>query len=379
MENNSSVGSRQKRRRVQQALATFALENGQHDSEDNDHRTDENAENGAREEELHFDEHPVQQGVSTETTVSDEFVYDSDEEPLDSSDDEHELPSSDDESINLNNLLSESEDEEQSTIDFNSADQSCGLKKKLASWVVDHRVKQNAVDSLLSDVLPVLPEYDSLKMPKTCRTLVQTPKKTPLKKVEPGSYFHFGLARGIKHMIDKHGIELTEIQYHGLRGLVNTDGLPVAKASGSQVWPIQLRFLEECTAHWPPMVLGVYHGHRKPLIVNEYLEDFVTEALQLKQTGYRYRNQLLKINIFGFSCDAPANALMKHIKIHTGYESCPKCVVYGNWAGRVVLLETTAQLRTHASFIQQTQEGHHKGRSILEQLGIDMIDAFAID
>ena len=108
--------------------------------------------------------------------------------------DEHELPYSDYESINLNNFLSESEDEEQSTIDCNSADQSCGFKEKLASWVVDHLVKRNAVDSLLSDVLPVLPEYDSLKMPKTCRTLVQTPKKTPLKKVEPGSYFHFGLA-----------------------------------------------------------------------------------------------------------------------------------------------------------------------------------------
>ena len=69
---------------------------------------------------------------------------------------------------------------------------------------------------------------------------------------------------------------------------------------------------------------------------------------------------------------------MKSIKIHTGYESCPKCEVYGEWIGRVVLLETGSTLRTDESFRNKTQEGHHKGTSILEQLDIDMIRTFAI-
>ena len=180
-------------------------------------------------------------------------------------------------------------------------------------------------------------------------------------------------------MIDVHGFQLKENVDEELEGLVNTDGLPVAKSSGSQVWPIQIRFLNDWTSTWLPIIVGVYQGYHKPKIMNEYLNDFVTEAHQLLQTGLIYQNGILKIPIFGYSCDAPANAMMKQIKIHTGYESCPKCEVYGKWAGRVVLLETTAPLRTHACFINQKQEGHHIGRSVLEQLGTDMIKSFAID
>ena len=104
---------------------------------------------------------------------------------------------------------------------------------------------------------------------------------------------------------------------------MNTDGLPVAKASGSQVWTIQCRFLNEETEHWPQIVVGVYYGNSKPTNTNEYLADFVKEALALQQTGFTYRSSNLKITIFGFSCDA--DSLAKYIKILTGYESCPKC------------------------------------------------------
>ena len=70
---------------------------------------------------------------------------------------------------------------------------------------------------------------------------------------------------------------------------------------------------------------------------------------------------------------------MKCIKIHTGYESCPKCEVHGKWVGRVVLLQTSSPLRSDESFRNQSHEGHHTGSSILEKLDIDMIRAFAID
>ena len=321
----------------------------------------------------------------TDTTVRDEHFYLSDEKPIETSDDEYELPPTDDDGSNyLRNLFSESDEEQHQETD-NDRDlpadpKSVNFKEKLCSWVVSHKVKQVAVDSLLTDVLPVLPDYSSLKLPKTCRTLIGTAKTTPLKQVEPGSYFHFGLARGIKKMIDRCGFKINESLHMELLGLVNTDGLPVAKAFGSQVWPIQCRFLNEETEHWPPIVIGVYHGNSKPTNTNEYLADFVTEALALEQTGFPYRSSNLKITVFGFSCDAPANSLAKYIKIHTGYGSCPKCEVYGSWAGRVVLLDTKAPHRTHVSFINQTQEGHHKGRSILERLSrLDMIKSFAID
>jgi hypothetical protein len=313
-------------------------------------------------------------------TIS-EFCYDSDLEPIDSSDEECELIDDDviDEDAVQFPFDAMCDDEVPTNVHLVDDVPVPDFKKKLASWAVEFRVKQNAVDSLLSDVLPTLPDYDTLNIPKTCRTLLQTMKKTPLKEVKPGQYYHFGLARRVKYMLDRYGGHLTPEIHDVLKFLINTDGLPVAKASGSQVWPIQCRFFYSLMEDWPAFVLGVFQGNSKPANVNDYMEDFVNEILHLQENGFLYRGKLIKIIIFGFNCDAPANALMKSIKIHTGYESCPKCEVHGKWAGRVVLLQTSSPLRSDENFRNQSHEGHHTGTSILEKLDIDMIRVFAID
>ncbi|KAI9552193.1 hypothetical protein GHT06_022530 [Daphnia sinensis] len=121
-------------------------------------------------------------------------------------------------------------------------------------------------------------------------------------------------------MLDRYGGHLTEILDEVLNFLINADGFPLAKASGCQVWPIQCRFYNSLMEKWPPFLLGAYQGNSKPANFNDYLEDFVNEALQLQRDGIFYRGKVFKIVIFGFTCDAPANALMKSIKIHNGYE-----------------------------------------------------------
>jgi len=80
------------------------------------------------------------------------------------------------------------------------------------------------------------------------------------------------------------------------------------------------------------------------------MEDFANEALEIQFNGLAYHDKVLKMKIFGFSCDESANSLMKSFKIHTGYNNCPKCEVNGKWAGRVVLLETSAPLRADENF-----------------------------
>ncbi|KAI9557239.1 hypothetical protein GHT06_017062 [Daphnia sinensis] len=151
------------------------------------------------------------------------------------------------------------------------------------------------------------------------------------------------------------------------RFIFNTDGLPVAKASESQVWPIQCKFFDAPMSNWPAFVLGIFHAN-----------NFVKELVELQQTGFFHNGKVIKIVVFGFSCDAPANALIKFIKIHTGYESCPKCEVHGKYARRVVFLETSAPLRSHENFINKTQDRHHTGTSLLERLDIDMVTSFAV-
>lgn len=313
-----------------------------------------------------------------ETLKVTEFDYESDAVPVYSSCDECEVSSDDDSTPGEYDLLSGV------TFDINgyAADDATPKQftEKLASWAVNFRVKQNAIDNLLTEVLPAVPSYEELNLPKTCRTLLKTRKKTTLKMVEPGHYFHFGLVRGITFMLGRYGFHLKENMLKEFRFLVNTDGLPIAKASGSQVWPIQCRFFDSAMVNWPPFVLGIYHGNHKPKYANDYMKDFVNEVIQLQRTGFVHNGNLIKISVFGFTCDAPANAMIKCIKSHTAYESCPKCEVHGKWAGRVVLLETSAPARIHENFINKTQDGHHNGTSsILENLGIDMITSFAID
>jgi hypothetical protein len=45
---------------------------------------------------------------------------------------------------------------------------------------IKYIIKQNAVDGLLNNVLPTMPDYYKLSNPKSCKTLLKTKKKTPL-------------------------------------------------------------------------------------------------------------------------------------------------------------------------------------------------------
>ncbi|KAI9554925.1 hypothetical protein GHT06_020205 [Daphnia sinensis] len=72
-----------------------------------------------------------------------------------------------------------------------------------------------------------------------------------------------------------------------IRFLINTDGLSVAKASGSQVYPIQCKFFDNAMMNWPPFIMAMYHGYSKPKNTNDYMEDFINEAIQLQHTKFR--------------------------------------------------------------------------------------------
>jgi hypothetical protein len=177
--NSANVGSRQKRRKVRQEMdnillsveADFSVADGVSmlcEKEDicaYEDTTGEAVYDGDSQQVEHQWEHFE--------TVS-EFYYESDLEPLESSDDECELFSDDDGTL----IHSWCDDELPTEIHLSETDVPVlGFKEKLASWAVEYRVKQNAVDGLLTNVLPTLPDYDKLNIPKSCRTLLNTMKK----------------------------------------------------------------------------------------------------------------------------------------------------------------------------------------------------------
>ena len=252
---------------------------------------------------------------------------------------------------------------------------SPSFKEKLASWVVKNQVPQCHVDQLLVILKSIPPSTSFDDLPTTCRTLLDTPRKTPIVEITSGHYYHFGLANGIKNVLRK----LQTVSLFGLtlQLILNVVGLPIAKSSGSQLWPILVKIRNFSNSK--PLIIGLFHGYEKPGNVNEYLSALVEELLNLYSNGLEWAGQIVNVELFCFLCDAPAKACVTCTKLHTGYFSCSKCCVEGDWHGRVVFLEEKELLRDNDSFRQQTQAEHHTGRSILERLPIDMVACFSLD
>lgn len=248
------------------------------------------------------------------------------------------------------------------------------FKEKLASWVVDNQIKQVHVDKLL-DILKCVPGYDSLKLPNSCRTLVKTLRRTPVRDCLPGHYYHFGILQAISSFLDS--IKLRIFKGDKLKLFINIDGVPIAKSTGSQFWPV-LGLLKGFP-NASPFLIGIYHGYKKPDCANNFLTDLIQDMLRVNETGIVYKGKTLFLDFLGFICDAPAKAFITCIKLHNAYFGCSKCTVEGDWEGRIVFLEDDAPLRNDNSFRSKENEDHHSGTSDLELLPIDMVSHFPID
>ncbi|XP_045023256.1 uncharacterized protein LOC123467372 [Daphnia magna] len=250
------------------------------------------------------------------------------------------------------------------------------FRDEISEWVVQYQIKHSSVDALLK-IFTLLPGFEKLGLPKTCRTLLQTIRQTPLRLVSPGHYYHFGITESIELLlkrlnVDRVDNDIIKIQF-------NVDGIPIAKSSESCLWPI-LGLIERIDGS-VPFPVGIYHGYGKPKDPNEFLYDFVREVCLLQQIGFVYNGRKIDVEVSGFLCDAPAMAFIKCIKSHTGYYSCSKCTVKGEWAGRVVFLnEEKGEKRTDATFRNRAHVKHHNNESSsLELLGVDMIHGFPLD
>lgn len=248
------------------------------------------------------------------------------------------------------------------------------LPEQLSSWAINHNISHVAVSQLLGIL-----RGQNLNVPKDARTLLKTPRKTgyDLKIVEPGVYYHFGFLSSLHILIDKLQENLKTCT---LKVCINIDGLPLAKSSGSCLWPIMLNL---STNKNVIEIVGIYHGDEKPNNCNEFVSRFTDEAVSVINNGFVYNGKQYNVEIVAFICDVPAKSFIKYIQGHSGYMSCTKCDTIGDYkSGRVCFpdSDTCFQLRTDCSFRNKTQEEHHSGTSILEHLpGVNMIDSFPLD
>ena len=167
------------------------------------------------------------------------------------------------------------------------------FRQLFSFWVIFWGICQNAVDDLLS-IFRRQPW--GIDLPKTCRALLKTPRCVKIKDVAPGKYHHFGILRGIKRILES--IPEVDIPIEILI-FVNVDGLPIAKSSGSQFWPI---FAMISNIHCRKVFcIGLYHGSEKPHCSSEFLSDFVSEAIDLCKNGFMYKGRNHRFKVDGFN------------------------------------------------------------------------------
>ncbi|XP_030754939.1 uncharacterized protein LOC115881541 isoform X1 [Sitophilus oryzae] len=243
------------------------------------------------------------------------------------------------------------------------------LCQQLVEWAtVKHKITHSALTDLLHILSPYHPE-----LPLDSRTLLATPNSTDIVTLETGQFCYFGLKNVISKIVSNSSIN-GEIQL-----CFNVDGIPLFKSSKSQLWPILCSIKNIPCSN--PFTVAVFCGKSKPKPLNTFLKPFIEELNTFLQNGFiNGSNEYVEIKVHSFICDAPARAYLKCTKSHTGYSSCDKCTVRGEYyMNKVVLDSLISQKRTDEAFRQQLDEDHHIAQTPLTELPIDLIKSFPID
>lgn len=133
--------------------------------------------------------------------------------------------------------------------------------------------------------------------------------------------------------------------------------------------------------------IGIYCGTQKPVDSNEYLIDFITEAKKLITNGIYISGKFYKVVLDVFCCDIPAKAFVLKIKGHSGFYSCTRCEIEGDFIDNRLCFPYSEPSnrpsdRTHNSYVERCQINRHvspTNSSVIEIPGLDVVTDFFLD
>ncbi|KAJ8030886.1 hypothetical protein HOLleu_27427 [Holothuria leucospilota] len=249
------------------------------------------------------------------------------------------------------------------------------FEEGIRDWANKFEMKANALDQLLK----FLKDNGHPNLPTCSRTLLKTPREVNVKSVSDMEYFHFGLMFMLEKVLEKY----PEAQLHGKEELslaLNVDGLPLFKSTNASVWPVLC-----CIDNLSPTVVfpvSIAVGKSKPSN-NNFLQDTISDLNALISQGFCHRGQMLQISLKSIICDAPARAMVKCIKLYSGYYGCDKCSQKGLYLGRMTYpISQSKDLvpRTDFSFRNEENPNHHTGISpLIDLANLNMVDDFPVD
>ncbi|KAJ6634605.1 hypothetical protein Bhyg_13180 [Pseudolycoriella hygida] len=262
------------------------------------------------------------------------------------------------------------DDDNDSNSDVESSEECVefDFRGELQEWVVNCGVPANCVDSLL----PILRKKEPT-LPKSCKTLVSTPKSNNIVAMDNGQFLILGLQNELKKYI-----ELSKTVINSCIALdIFADGVGSAKSSSSVLWSILIRVVETREI----LMTHLFHGMSKPKNVNNFLQPFVNEFNEVKD-GFEVNCESYTLCVRAVIADTPARKFLLDTILHSGYNSCTKCVVQGvRVHNKTTFPGANFELRTDSSFRNREHKDHHHSLEpiALEGLPMDFISRVPVD
>lgn len=256
------------------------------------------------------------------------------------------------------------------------------LKDTLCNWIENEKqVPHASVDRLLTSL------NLHFNLPKSTKTLKKS-KDWSISSMDNGDFLHlYSWVSDMQIIVKDH--DLSDVNL-----IVNIDGIPLNNPLGVSkyhAYPILVNILEInkivcagifCTNSFEDATLP------DPEI---FLKTFIDEINTLNDCQSDSSNSSslsgfsnhINFHVIGFCCDAPMRAYLKNIILHSGYNSCERCVVHGDFVNNTVcLLQSQCELRSDQSFALRNDPNHHKKsnkRGILESINFPMVSGFILD
>ena len=122
-------------------------------------------------------------------------------------------------------------------------------------------------------------------------------------------------------------------------------------------------------------------GNQKPDPIDDYLEEFLFDLVELSKDGYKYNEKTFNAELYFFTCDTPVRVALKCIVGHTGYNAYERCNIKGNWVSNRVTFDEAGdfEMRTDEGFKNNLHSRHQNKESPLIQRNIRCIGSFVLD
>ncbi|XP_052891199.1 uncharacterized protein LOC128299314 [Anopheles moucheti] len=260
--------------------------------------------------------------------------------------------------------LPESSDDE--PIDEERTNGYC-VETALRRWAIN----TNQTYDSISQVMEIIRNVSSCKLPKDARTLLKTNTNASknIVTINGSQYWYHGIRQCLlNNLSDRNLNSSSKLQLN-----VSIDGLPIFRSSNLQFWPILINVHNVPDA--PVMTVSIYSGSTKPGSIEQFLQPFVDEMNFLTKNGIAINSRTFNVELRVIIADSPARAYIKGVAGYNARHGCLKCTTVGRSLKRRTAFSTkSAPERTDQGFRMRIYGEHHKIDSPLLKLeNFDMV------